>query len=214
MDIECRNAKRIARDLNNALDDLTHSESGSTVPLVCLCCDMLLLGEPTKWMKRTTLRDRIDIFRDALETCYATEEVDAATQRAFANYYKTVHSDVIPWLDDMHISPKTVCDSGSDSFLLCKPCHSALQRHKYPCYGICNGWLFGTPPPQLMVLKDVELSCMSLVRNMAHIWSSNGMARSVELFGLSDLGITIMSPWWWGWCSAANVASPVCSATL
>ena len=177
MDIECRNAKRIARDLNNALDDLTHSESGSTVPLVCLCCDMLLLGEPTKWMKRTTLRDRIDIFRDALETCYATEEVDAATQRAFANYYKTVHSDVIPWLDDMHISPKTVCDSGSDSFLLCKPCHSALQRHKYPCYGICNGWLFGTPPPQLMVLKDVELSCISLVRNMAHMcnfWGGAG----------------------------------------
>ena len=83
-------------------------------------------------------------------------------------------------MKDLIISPKScyVPAKGKkkDGFLACKTCYGPLNRKKaaYPFFGINNNWLFGTAPPVLTRLNEQELACISLVKNVAHIFSYFG----------------------------------------
>ena len=89
-------------------------------------------------------------------------------------YYKYNVPGHEEWMRDCVMSPKSCYCAKRKGFIVCKKCYTALNKSSYPHLGIKNGYMIGTAPDIVDALSPEEISCISLVRNTAHIFTYMG----------------------------------------
>ena len=165
-----------ASDLDAALDKFVFDDDGVFRPKTCFCCDCLLLHiqEDRYFFKLKTLEQYKHLFMLDSTNVEMEDHLSATLPSDIISYYKYDVGDSCQWLRDCVISPNACYDKKRKGFVVCKKCRSALNKQRYPSFGIKNGYMIGNAPAIISALSEEELSCISLVRNTAHVFTYMG----------------------------------------
>ena len=175
--LDCfKTAEQCAADLDTALDNLVFSTGKSFKPRTCFCCDCLLLqkeeNKSVYGIKR--IAKNIDLFKLQDTNAYMSDYSTVTIPEDVLQYYKYDVDGQYTWLQECVLSPNSCYCHKRNGFLVCKQCYNSLSHNNYPEYGLKNGYMIGTAPDIFDILSDEELSCISLVRNTAHIFTYVG----------------------------------------
>ena len=165
-----RTPEECATSLDEELDSFLHFDGSRHKPKVCFCCDRLL-QKSTESKKVFTLKQLAKL--DHLFVHDQEIRPDLTIHDDIIKYYK-YKGPMAESLTKCVLSPNSNYCPQRRGFLVCNSCFSSLRKRKYPFYGIRNGFMIGTAPDVVEALSDVELSCISLVRNTGHIISYMG----------------------------------------
>ena len=102
--------------INARFATLFHSEGTHTAANVCLACDRLLSVDNVRWLKRSLLRNRSELFVPPFP-----QPADVINSY---NYDKTGKED---FMSGCLFSPRANFDPVSKSFSFCKACYDALM---------------------------------------------------------------------------------------
>ena len=165
-----------ALDLDGALDNFVFHDDGVLRSKTCFCCDCLLLHieEDRCFLKLKTLERYRHLFRLDSTNVEMEDHFSATIPSDVISYYKYDLGDSCTWLRDCVISPNACYNKKRKGFVVCKKCRSALKQQCYPSLGIKNGYMIGKAPDLVSALSEEELSCISLVRNTAHVFTYMG----------------------------------------
>jgi len=171
-----KSAEQCAADLDAALDNLVFECNGTFIPRTCFCCDCILLNvdeNPSVFgIKRLT--KCVDLFHLDDKLIYMSDHSTVTIPDDVIEYYKYDVQGRFAWLRECVLSPNSCYCERRKGFITCKKCFTSLKKNKYPQMGIKNGLMIGTAPSLVNLLSDEEMSCISLVRNTAHIFTYMG----------------------------------------
>ena len=174
--LDCfKTAEQCAANLDAALDDMVFHENGSYKSRTCFSCDCLLLyiEEFPNIFGIERLKGLAHLFRLTKKTVQMSDYRIATIPQDVIDYYK-YHVEGHNWLEECVISPNSCYSKRRKGFLICKKCYDSLRKKRYPQLGIKNGYMIGTAPDIVQLLSYEELSCISLVRNTAHVFTYMG----------------------------------------
>lgn len=171
-----KSAEECALDLDTALDNLVFKEHNAFKSRTCFCCDRLLLNvdESSHLFGIKSLKKYSDLFRLKTRKVEMSDHSVVSIPDDVIEYYKYSIGNKFSWLDNCVISPNSCYCSKKRGFLICKTCYTSLHKGKYPKVGILNGYMIGNAPNIAQELSYEEMSCISLVRNAAHIFTYMG----------------------------------------
>ena len=169
--------QKCAEDLDAALDSLVFHDDGIFKAKTCFCCDCFLLHteeSPSVYTLRT-FQKQAHLFKLDNNKVEMEDRLSVTIPEDVLSYYKYDIGSLYPWLQECVISPNACYDKKRKGFLICKTCRTSLTITKrYPSMGIKNGYMIGKAPAMLDMLSDEELSCISLVRDTAHVFTYTG----------------------------------------
>ena len=168
-----RKADECAASLDEELDSFLHFDGSRHKPKACFCCDRLLQKD-TESKKVFAVRQLVKL--DHLFVHDETKENRpdlTPIHDSIIDYYK-YKGPAAASLTKYVLSPNSCYCPDGRGFLVCNTCATDLRKKKYPFYGIRNGFMIGAAPNVIEDLSDIELSCISLVRNTGHIVSYMG----------------------------------------
>ena len=173
---EYKTAQECAIDLDAALNKLMFECNGTFRPKTCFCCDSLLLrveeNPSTFGMKR--LAKCGNLFHLKEKSIYMSDHTVLSIPNNVVDYYKYTIDGKFKWLEEYVMSPNSCYCKKRKGFIVCKKCYASLKNNNYPQLGIKNGFMIGRAPSIVNLLSDEEMSCISLVRNTAHIFTYMG----------------------------------------
>lgn len=165
--------------VKECLDDFasfqtTVSGSDRLYPIICAVCDGI--PKHAHWHEWVD----IELFRDYCITSRMKKEFVAELYPE-----ELVHSYTVPHevLDGFVLSPHAIIDRQNGSIVVCKAClnqmrdnHGRQDRSKKfpPTQAICNGYLIGEPPQELVDLNEVELALVSKAQIYCQTWIFQG----------------------------------------
>ena len=169
-------ADQCASDLDAALDNMVFHEDDSFKARTCFCCDSLMLHveQNSSVLRLKTLEKIAHLLRLDTKVVHMSDDLCTVIPDSVVSYYKYHVDDNYSWLHDCVISPNTCYDEKKKGFLVCKKCYNSLKNKHYPSLGIKNGYMIGNTPEIFDLLSAEELSCISLVRDTAHIFTYMG----------------------------------------
>ena len=164
--------KECVDDLQSFETTLTHSDR--LCPIICAVCDGI--PQHAHWYEWVD----IELFRDYCSTSRMDKHflVDIYPNH-LVNDYTTPHRR----LQHFVLSPNAIIDSQNDSIVVCKACLNHMRKnhaeqfpkHNFPPrQAICNGYLIGEPPQELVDLNEVELSLVSKAQIYCQTWIFQG----------------------------------------
>ena len=179
-----KTAEQCSADLDAALDKLVFKGNNSFQAKTCFCCDSLLLyvEENPYAFSFKSLQKCAHLFRLGTAAFHMSDHMCVTIPDDVIFYYKYKIEGDYNWLQNCIISPNSCYDKKKKSFLVCKKCYNSLRKKRYPILGIKNGYMIGTAPDVVNHLSPEEMSCISLVRNTAHIFTYMG-GEATELKG-------------------------------
>ena len=171
-----KTAEQCAKDLDGALDNLLFRTGDSFKPRTCFCCDCFLLQVPenTSVYGIKRIAKNINLFKLQESSVHLSNYSSISVPQDVIEYYKYDVDGRFSWLRECVLSPNSCYCDRRNGFLVCKKCYNSLSHNNYPEYGIKNGYMIGNAPPIFDILSDEELSCISLVRNTAHMFTYMG----------------------------------------
>lgn len=176
-ELDCyKTPEQCAIDLDTALDNLVFKENTSCKPRTCFCCDCLLLAvdENVSVFGMKRLQKCSGLFQLTSKEIYMSDYTIVNIPPDVLNYYKYKIEGEHQWLENCVISPNSCYCKKRKGFLVCKKCFASLKNTNYPQFGIKNGYMIGTAPDMVKLLSYEEMSCISLVRNTAHVFTYMG----------------------------------------
>lgn len=82
------------------------------------------------------------------------------------------------WMIDMLLSPRGsfsgLPSQKRSGYVVCSRCKNALHNREVPSFSIGNGCAYGTPPPELLELTDVELAFLTPVKTYGYCFTFTG----------------------------------------
>jgi hypothetical protein len=156
------------------LSSLTETNSdGNVHSRVCLFCDRNVPLE-----KENCYVLPFDVKRIVTKIAALTKplpndsagETGSIYPKALLDQYGVQHSQVAS-LSLALLSPRSV--ETEKGYVTCYECHQCVTKEKpqNPPYSIAKGYIIGKAPPELTRLNEFELAVVSLVRNVANIFT-------------------------------------------
>ena len=176
MSNDYKTAEECALHLDKALDVMVFQQNGVFKPRVCFCCDsiMLHIREHRSVFTLKRLAACQHLFKLTDRTIHLSDNMSSIIPDDVISYYQYHVEGNYTWLQECVISPNTCYDEKKKGFLVCKTCFTPLKHKRYPALGIKNGYMIGSAPETFNLLSAEELSCISLVRNTAHVFTYMG----------------------------------------
>ena len=176
MSNDYKTAEECALHLDKALDAMVFQQNGVFQPRVCFCCDsiMLHIQEHRSVFTLKQLAACQHLFKLTDRTIHLSDNMSSVIPDDVISYYQYHVEGDYTWLQECVISPNTCYDEKKKGFLVCKTCFTSLKHTRYPALGIKNGYMIGSAPETFNLLSAEELSCISLVRNTAHVFTYMG----------------------------------------
>ena len=169
-------AETVKSNINKRFDGLFYKhESGEVKPFVCIFCDEFL--KPAEV-------EIISLEKLAAAHSVLTPSAWNAVSPDVMSYY-TFKDECIEgsrnpqWMNDMLLSSRSSFMKFADrrkknGFSTCRKCKHSLDCREMPRYAIANNYSFGTPPPCLLCLTEVELALLTPVKTYGYCFSFSG----------------------------------------
>ena len=160
--------EEVKKRLNEAFDHLyTVNEAGRPVPYVCLICDKYV----NPWTMEILKVDKLISCRNILAP-NTWNKINPNSPLAVCNYTylgncgSRVGDDDREHIENMLLSPRGCFvnvsdDRSNEGFVVCGSCKYGLDRNQMPKRAIANNYLFGSPPPCLTELTEIELAMLT-----------------------------------------------------
>lgn len=155
----------VVKQINLKFCDVFHEKEGVLVGKVCLCCDRMIGVGKLRWIGRTNLRNKQELFKSSV-----------AIKKEILDFYKYDGNGKEEYMNDCCFSPKGCFEinNGKGRFALCDTCFVDICHGRKPYFALANNWMFGEPPAELKCLNDMELAIVARARISGHIFTFYG----------------------------------------
>jgi hypothetical protein len=172
-------SNQVRENINCSMSQWHLINSDKTIrPLVCILCDRFIFPDSNKHLSLDKLTQMqflfypnsdVNIVSASLASCYRIPLPDAPICNEVKRDLK---------IDQCLLSPRSsyvlLNENGDGGYNLCNACNAYINKNQRPKFCIANNYCFGSPPPCLLNLTDVELATITTVRTYGYTFCYTG----------------------------------------